>query len=220
MPVTSGAVTAAMRGEASVKVAISRPMIIWPAIMLAASRRPRVTGRIITLTISMRPMTGARPRGSAVPMSMADLLKGAVLEVANTLANQRGSASVRLNRRWLESLITQGRRPERFTLRSKTKHAPNNHPAPWIFWVFVFFTMLMLREVMSLLRTLIRLVLMNRAGRKRLVMRNTVVQSRVGASLWMVPVPGSNEEKRLDNIVSWGLCRLAKSVAEWLSFSH
>lgn len=112
-----------------IRAPINRPMIMWPAIILAASRSARVNGRIKNLRTSINPITGARASGRPLPTRLANFLAGFLLE-ARTLASQSGRATATVNTRCLEMLITQGTRPARLIATNIKNNDVRSQPTP------------------------------------------------------------------------------------------
>lgn len=108
---------------------IKSPMIMCPAIMLAASRSARVSGRIKNLSTSIRPISGARARGRPLPTSLASFLAEFPLD-ARTLASHSGSAIATVKTRCLEILITHGTNPARFTETNSRNRDVSSQPTP------------------------------------------------------------------------------------------
>ena len=166
---------------ALISAPISSPMMMWPAIMLAASRSASVSGRIRNLITSIRPMTGASPSGRPLPTSLAIFFIGVPLD-ARTLASHRGRAIATVKTRWLEILITHGTSPARLIATSIRNRDVRSHPTPWITLLPLLLTMDTASVLTVPTRIFLRLLLTNRAGNRRPVIRYAVAQNPVGVS--------------------------------------
>lgn len=82
----------------------TRPRIIWPAVILAASRNERVIGRAIILTLSTSTRKGFNQSGAPPGSRLAVKVLGARIALErislNHIVTPRGRAKIR----WLEYL--------------------------------------------------------------------------------------------------------------------
>lgn len=91
-----------------------KPRRIWPALMLAASRKERVIKRTEILIVSVRTRKGFNQSGAPLGKKWATKDLGACTIALIINLNQRGNPKDKVSRRWLVDLNTYGRRPRRF----------------------------------------------------------------------------------------------------------
>ena len=90
-----------------------RAKAMWPAIMLAASRRAKVRGRIKLLTDSIMTRNGIKTAGHP-PGARDATCRELWVREDNKKASQRGKANVAVLIRWLVVLKEAGIKPTRF----------------------------------------------------------------------------------------------------------
>jgi len=98
---------------------LAKPIKIWPAVMLAARRTDRVTGRIICLTVSIRTINCDRGRGVLVgTMCLRKcVLLNSILNIKEPI--QTGRANLKVIAIWALIVKMYGKRPLTFTKRIK-----------------------------------------------------------------------------------------------------
>lgn len=99
------------------------PRTMWPALMLAASRIERVTGRTRILTVSTRTRKGLRSAGAPAGRRPAAVEEGfrIALEIIRDI--HRGILRDKVIARWLVFLNTYGTRPRRFKISREENSA-------------------------------------------------------------------------------------------------
>ena len=87
---------------------------MWPALILAASRKERVPGWTPVLMVSIITRNGFSHAGAPPGSKPAAILVGAciILEIISISHSGRPNERVRI--RWLVTLKTYGKRPKRF----------------------------------------------------------------------------------------------------------
>ena len=107
-------------GREKLAAAAINPMITCPALMLAASRKARVIGRIADLRISIRISKGARASGALLGRRWAirhlSVGRPRISRVAHS-----GTDHLNVTARWAVSGIAYGAIPSRFKVRILAK---------------------------------------------------------------------------------------------------
>ena len=115
----------------------TRPRIMCPAVMLAASRNARVIGRTRSLTVSISTRKGFNHPGAPLGRRPAvnDLGEYRSPEISSD--NQRQRARGRVMARCLEKPKAYGTKPIKFTRRSKRNRGVtiDTNPLIWAPWV-------------------------------------------------------------------------------------
>lgn len=100
-----------------------KPKTIWPALILAASRKDKVIGRTEILVVSIKTKNGFNQKGAPPGRMPAAKLEGELITDDIMRASHNGRANVKVKNRWLEVLKIYGRRPERFIIKISRKVA-------------------------------------------------------------------------------------------------
>lgn len=168
---------------------------MWPALILAAKRNERVSGRTIILVVSIRTKNGFSQSGAPSGRKWATEALNDLVNLDRTILSHTGSPIVKVKMRCLDVLNIYGINPNRLMRITATKIADTKELNPFKWTVFVRDSWVKISWTISFINEDFREPIIQnedciRRIRRTLMQRNTLFE---GTSV--LNINGSKEEK-------------------------